>query len=150
MLWLSALDFQLNAEELERWFTNIDHIFEHSRIPRIGEVLTPFYKISIDREQLHHLPLVSHINYKYSLFLVHFLVEYCTSQLIPTTHLEHFKKNSLMLTESINFVYMYAASLFMPSKWAKRSRPYLSMPLMSLGAKRTSSIQRTYLILEII
>lgn len=58
-------DFKLNPEEMERWFTKIDHIFEHTRIPRIGEILTPFYKINIDREQRHHLPLVSHINYKY-------------------------------------------------------------------------------------
>ncbi|KAK6126684.1 hypothetical protein DH2020_039579 [Rehmannia glutinosa] len=57
-------EFKLNAEELERWFTKIDHIFEHTRIPKIGEILTPFYKISIDREQRHHLPLISHINYK--------------------------------------------------------------------------------------
>lgn len=63
-------EFKLNAEELERWFTNIDHIFEHSRIPQIGEVLTPFYKISIDREQHHHLPLVSHINYNYSVHAI--------------------------------------------------------------------------------
>ncbi|XP_027175735.1 uncharacterized protein LOC113775172 [Coffea eugenioides] len=58
--------FKLHAEELERWFTKIDHVFEHSRIPQIGEVLTPFYKISIDREQRHHLPLVSRINYNFS------------------------------------------------------------------------------------
>ena len=60
-----ASEFKLHAEELERWFTKIDHIFEHTRIPKIGEVLAPFYKISIDRQQHHHLPLVSHINYKY-------------------------------------------------------------------------------------
>lgn len=63
-------EFKLNPEELEHWFTNIDHIFEHSRIPQIGEVLTPFYKISIDREQHHHLPLVSHINYNYSVHAI--------------------------------------------------------------------------------
>lgn len=74
--WLFVLEFKLNPEELEHWFTNIDHIFEHSRIPQIGEVLTPFYKISIDREQHHHLPLVSHINYKYILFLLNYLLEY--------------------------------------------------------------------------
>lgn len=68
--WLSNLAFKLHAEELERWFTKIDHIFEHSRIPQIGEVLTPFYKISIDREQRHRLPLVSHISYKYNFFLI--------------------------------------------------------------------------------
>lgn len=60
----SFSDFKLNAEELERWFNKIDHIFEHTRIPTIGEILTPFYKISVDRERRHHLPMISHINYK--------------------------------------------------------------------------------------
>ena len=60
----TSLEFKLHPEELERWFTKIDHIFGHTRVPHIGEVLTPFYKISIDKMQRHHLPLVSHINYK--------------------------------------------------------------------------------------
>ncbi|KAL8095497.1 uncharacterized protein LOC141689529 isoform X1 [Apium graveolens] len=63
-------EFKLHAEELERWFTKIDHIFEHTRIPKIGEVLAPFYKISIDREQHHHLPLVSHVNYNFSVHAI--------------------------------------------------------------------------------
>ncbi|KAL6585624.1 hypothetical protein OROMI_002268 [Orobanche minor] len=63
-------EFKLNAEELERWFTKIDHIFEHTRSPKIGEILTPFYKISIDREQRHHLPLISHINYNFSVHAI--------------------------------------------------------------------------------
>ncbi|KAH6821421.1 transmembrane protein [Perilla frutescens var. hirtella] len=63
-------EFKLNPEELERWFTKIDHIFEHTRIPKIGEILTPFYKINIDREQLHHLPLISHINYNFSVHAI--------------------------------------------------------------------------------
>lgn len=62
--------FKLNPEELKRWFTKIDHIFEHNRIPRIGEILTPFYKINIDREQRHHLPLISHINYNFSVHAI--------------------------------------------------------------------------------
>lgn len=57
-------EFKLHPEELERWFMKIDHIFEHTRVPQIGEVLTPFYRISVDKEQRHHLPIVSHINYK--------------------------------------------------------------------------------------
>ncbi|XP_051149082.1 uncharacterized protein LOC127263856 isoform X2 [Andrographis paniculata] len=63
-------EFKLNAEELERWFTKIDHIFEQTRIPSIGEILTPFYKISVDREQPHHLPLVSHISYNFSVHAI--------------------------------------------------------------------------------
>ncbi|KAL6977935.1 hypothetical protein U1Q18_026721 [Sarracenia purpurea var. burkii] len=63
-------EFKLHAEELERWFTKIDHIFEHTRVPQIGEVLTPFYKISIDREQRHHLPIISHINYNFSVHAI--------------------------------------------------------------------------------
>jgi hypothetical protein len=59
-----CIAFKLHSEEIERWFTKIDHIFEHTRVPKIGEVLTPFYKIYVDKEQHHHLPLVSHINYK--------------------------------------------------------------------------------------
>ncbi|GFP82154.1 hypothetical protein PHJA_000358700 [Phtheirospermum japonicum] len=63
-------EFKLNAEELERWFTKIDHIFEHTRIPKVGEILTPFYKTSIDREQRHHLPLTSHMNYNFSVHAI--------------------------------------------------------------------------------
>ncbi|EYU28279.1 hypothetical protein MIMGU_mgv1a001303mg [Erythranthe guttata] len=63
-------EFKLNAEELERWFTKIDHIFEHTRIPKIGEILTPFYKISIDQERRHHLPMISHINYNFSVHAI--------------------------------------------------------------------------------
>ncbi|XP_034920570.1 uncharacterized protein [Populus alba] len=62
--------FKLHSEEIERWFTKIDHIFEHTRIPKIGEVLTPFYKIHVDKEQHHHLPLVSHINYNFSVHAI--------------------------------------------------------------------------------
>ncbi|XP_065881246.1 uncharacterized protein [Euphorbia lathyris] len=63
-------DFKLNPEELERWFTKIDHIFEHTRIPQIGEVLAPFYKISVDKEQRHHLPIISHLNYNFSVHAI--------------------------------------------------------------------------------
>ncbi|XP_058068629.1 uncharacterized protein LOC131217681 isoform X2 [Magnolia sinica] len=62
--------FKLASEELERWFTKIDHIFEHTRIPHIGEALTQFYKISIDKTQRHHLPLISHINYNFSVHAI--------------------------------------------------------------------------------
>lgn len=55
-------EYKLHPEELENWFTKIDHIFEHTRVPHIGEVLAPFYKISVDTMQQHHLP--SHISYK--------------------------------------------------------------------------------------
>ncbi|KAG5596262.1 hypothetical protein H5410_037494 [Solanum commersonii] len=63
-------EFKLQPLELERWFTKIDHILEHTRIPQVGEVLTPFYKTSIDREQRHHLPLISHINYNFSVHAI--------------------------------------------------------------------------------
>nr|GME04641.1 UTP--glucose-1-phosphate uridylyltransferase [Ipomoea batatas] len=64
------LEFKLQPEEMERWFTKIDHIFDHTRIPQIGEVLTPFYKISIDKEQRHHLPLISHLSYNFSVHAI--------------------------------------------------------------------------------
>ncbi|XP_042990341.1 uncharacterized protein LOC122317360 isoform X2 [Carya illinoinensis] len=63
-------EFKLHPEELERWFTKIDHIFEHTRVPQIGEVLTPFYKINVDKVQHHHLPIVSHINYNFSVHAI--------------------------------------------------------------------------------
>ncbi|KAL3625239.1 hypothetical protein CASFOL_030693 [Castilleja foliolosa] len=63
-------EFKLNAEELERWFTKIDHIFEHTRIPKVEEILAPFYKTSINREQHHHLPLTSHMNYNFSVHAI--------------------------------------------------------------------------------
>ncbi|CAM8936328.1 unnamed protein product [Rhodiola kirilowii] len=61
-------EYKLHPEELENWFTKIDHIFEHTRVPHIGEVLTPFYKISVDTLQQHHLP--SHISYNFSVHAI--------------------------------------------------------------------------------
>ncbi|XP_050372291.1 uncharacterized protein LOC126790182 [Argentina anserina] len=65
-------DFKLHPEELERWFTKIDHVFEHTRVPPIGETLTPFYKISVDKDDhhSHNLPLVSHVNYNFSVHAI--------------------------------------------------------------------------------
>ncbi|BAU00890.1 hypothetical protein VIGAN_11002500 [Vigna angularis var. angularis] len=62
-------EFKLLPEEIERWFTKIDHIFEHTRI-RHEEVLTPFYKSNIDKMRWHHLPVVSHINYNFSVHAI--------------------------------------------------------------------------------
>ncbi|XP_020395562.1 uncharacterized protein [Zea mays] len=64
-------EFKLGPEELERWFTKIDHIFEHTRIPLVGEVLTPFYKTTV--KKLHHydLPLISHVNHNFSVHAIH-------------------------------------------------------------------------------
>lgn len=62
--------FKLHADELERWFTKIDHIFEHTRIPQTGEVLAPFYKNGADRNHHHHLPVVSHLNYNFSVHAI--------------------------------------------------------------------------------
>lgn len=63
--------FKLHTEELERWFTKIDHIFEHTRIPQTEEILAPFYKNRVDRDHNHHhLPLVSHINYNFSVHAI--------------------------------------------------------------------------------
>lgn len=61
---LFLLEFKLHPEELERWFIKLDHIFEHTRIPQVREVLTPFYKMSMDKVLRHQLPLISHTNYK--------------------------------------------------------------------------------------
>lgn len=63
-------EFKLLPEELEHWFTKIDHIFEHTRIPQIGEILTPFYKVNVDTEQRHHLPLISHLKYNFSVHAI--------------------------------------------------------------------------------
>ncbi|KAF0895546.1 hypothetical protein E2562_013861, partial [Oryza meyeriana var. granulata] len=64
-------EFKLGPEELERWFTKIDHIFEQTRIPPVGEVLTPFYKTSVKKLKQYDLPLISHINYNFSVHAVH-------------------------------------------------------------------------------
>ena len=58
------LEFKLEPEEWERWFTKIDHIFEYTRIPPVGEVLTPFYKTTVKKLRQYELPLVSHVNHK--------------------------------------------------------------------------------------
>ncbi|KAI9118725.1 hypothetical protein K1719_010170 [Acacia pycnantha] len=66
----SHQEFKLHPEEIERWFTKIDHIFEHTRVQH-EEILTPFSKISADKLQLHpHLPVVSHINYNFSVHAI--------------------------------------------------------------------------------
>ncbi|XP_054785630.1 uncharacterized protein LOC129292132 [Prosopis cineraria] len=63
-------EFKLHPEEIERWFTKIDHIFEHTRVQH-EEILSPFSKISADKMQLHHhLPVVSHINYNFSVHAI--------------------------------------------------------------------------------
>uniref|UniRef100_A0A0E0G6F0 DUF7906 domain-containing protein n=1 Tax=Oryza nivara TaxID=4536 RepID=A0A0E0G6F0_ORYNI len=64
-------EFKLGPEELERWFTKIDHIFEQTRIPPVGEVLTPFYKTSVKKLKQYDLPLISHINHNFSVHAVH-------------------------------------------------------------------------------
>ncbi|XP_056174780.1 uncharacterized protein LOC115689447 [Syzygium oleosum] len=63
-------EFKLHPEELERWFTKIDHIYEHTRVPQLGEVLAPFYKTTVDKEQRHHLPIISHVNYNFSVHAI--------------------------------------------------------------------------------
>jgi hypothetical protein len=66
LLLLSCIcaDIKLGQAELERWFTHIDHLIEHTRVPQLGESLTPFYRVKGDGTQKHHLPLVSHVHYK--------------------------------------------------------------------------------------
>ncbi|KQJ99438.1 uncharacterized protein LOC100835558 isoform X1 [Brachypodium distachyon] len=64
-------EFKLAPEELERWFSKIDHIFEHTRIPPVGEVLTPFYKTSVKKLKQYDLPLVSHVNHNFSVHAIH-------------------------------------------------------------------------------
>ncbi|CAM6088218.1 unnamed protein product [Calypogeia fissa] len=59
-------EFKLGEEELQRWFTNIDHILEHTRVPQLGEELTPFYRAKGSGENKHHLPLVSYTHFNYS------------------------------------------------------------------------------------
>jgi len=63
-------EFKLGSEELERWFTKIDHVFEHTRVPQLGEALTPFYRVRADGVQRHHLPLISSINYNFSVHAI--------------------------------------------------------------------------------
>jgi hypothetical protein len=63
-LFFVCLGFRLQSEELELWFRKIDHIFEHTRIPPVGEVLTPFYKTSVKKLWQYDIPLVSHVNHK--------------------------------------------------------------------------------------
>lgn len=65
------LEFKLESKELERWFTKIDHIFEHARVPQNRQGFDPFYKTSSDKDQRHHhLPIVSHINYNFSVHAI--------------------------------------------------------------------------------
>ncbi|XP_031373092.1 uncharacterized protein LOC116188092 isoform X2 [Punica granatum] len=63
-------EFKLHPEELERWFTKLDHVFEHTRVPQLGEILSPIDKITADKLQHRHLPLISPINYNYSVHAI--------------------------------------------------------------------------------
>ncbi|CAH1440787.1 unnamed protein product [Lactuca virosa] len=69
--WSGNQVFKLHTYELERWFKKIDHIFEHTRIPQDVDVLAPFYKNRVDRDHHHHhLPLLSHLNYNFSVHAI--------------------------------------------------------------------------------
>ncbi|KAJ7540824.1 hypothetical protein O6H91_10G032800 [Diphasiastrum complanatum] len=61
---------KLEGAELERWFKNLDHVLEHTRVPQLGESFTPFYQVKANREQKHNLPLVSYTHYNYSIHVV--------------------------------------------------------------------------------
>ncbi|KAI4379706.1 hypothetical protein MLD38_005968 [Melastoma candidum] len=63
-------EFNLYAEELERWFAHIDHVFAHTRVPQLAEVQTPFYKAIMNKVEQNHLPLVSHVKYNLSVHAV--------------------------------------------------------------------------------
>ncbi|XP_010443525.1 PREDICTED: uncharacterized protein LOC104735173 isoform X1 [Camelina sativa] len=63
-------DFKLRPEELERWFNKFDHMFEHTRVPQIKEVLNPLYKTNIEKEVKHHLPIISRVNYNFSVHAI--------------------------------------------------------------------------------
>ncbi|OEL22991.1 hypothetical protein BAE44_0015990 [Dichanthelium oligosanthes] len=45
--------------------------FAHTKIPPVGEVLTPFYKTSVKKLQQYELPLVSHVNHNFSVHAIH-------------------------------------------------------------------------------
>ncbi|KAL3688199.1 hypothetical protein R1sor_014508 [Riccia sorocarpa] len=62
----------LGEDEMERWFTNIDHILEHTRVPQLGEALTPFYRVKGTVKDEHHLPLISYTHYNYSVHGIEF------------------------------------------------------------------------------
>ncbi|TYI12924.1 hypothetical protein ES332_A08G022900v1 [Gossypium tomentosum] len=63
-------EFTLRPEELERWFTKIDHVFAHTRIPQIGELITAVKRVIIDKKQHHHFPVISHVNYNFSVHAI--------------------------------------------------------------------------------
>lgn len=63
-------EFKLRVEELQRWFTKIDHIFEHTRVPHISGAFTQLYKNIDDKVQQHQLPIISHINYNFSVHAI--------------------------------------------------------------------------------
>ncbi|CAN8301432.1 unnamed protein product [Cochlearia groenlandica] len=63
-------DFKLLPEELERWFMKLDHMFEHTRVPEAKEVLNPFYKTNIEKESKYHLPVISRVNYNFSVHAI--------------------------------------------------------------------------------
>ncbi|KAL6189450.1 hypothetical protein ACLB2K_040839 [Fragaria x ananassa] len=62
-------DFKLHPQELERWFSKIDHVFEHTSV---GSRKLTMYKISVDKAARHdhQLPLVSHVNYNFSVHAI--------------------------------------------------------------------------------
>uniref|UniRef100_A0A1J3G1V8 DUF7906 domain-containing protein n=1 Tax=Noccaea caerulescens TaxID=107243 RepID=A0A1J3G1V8_NOCCA len=63
-------EFKLLPEELERWFNKLDHLFEHTRVPHTNEALSPFYRTNIEKESKHHLPIISRVNYNFSVHTI--------------------------------------------------------------------------------
>ncbi|CAA7032366.1 unnamed protein product [Microthlaspi erraticum] len=63
-------EFKLLPEEIERWFNKLDHMFEHTRVPHTNEALNPFYKTNSEKESKHHLPIISRVNYNFSVHAI--------------------------------------------------------------------------------
>lgn len=130
-------EFKLGSEELERWFTKIDHIFEHTRVPRIREAPNPFFKISIDKVQQHHLPLISHISYKWLIWAFFLLFcstieSYCCTFDFVSFYSTYFCCIwKVSFTSSWQRIFYGAVFLSMLYRWGKRLLLFLSMPLRS-------------------
>ncbi|XP_076888687.1 uncharacterized protein LOC143539174 isoform X1 [Bidens hawaiensis] len=134
--------FKLRTEELERWFTKIDHIFEHTRIPQMEEVLAPFYKNRIDRSHhQHHFPLVSHLNYNFSVHAIQMsekvnsLFEHAIGVLSRKDDVNHTREDGLWqvdvdmmdilftsLVEYLDLENAYSIFILNPKKDAKRGK----------------------------
>ncbi|MFS8019689.1 hypothetical protein Hanom_Chr15g01406661 [Helianthus anomalus] len=108
---------KLHAEEIERWFTKTDHIFELTRILQTEDVFTPFYKNKIYINHQNHLSIVSYLNWLLVSYV--FFINFLSSGTFTST--TSLSMLSRQIRKLIPFVFVLAdyllGSFFVVDNW---------------------------------